>query len=373
MSTIPPQVLLLPVLTALDLSHNKITSLDTSRPIEPTDEGLGYGSGFLSTSFSRNRQRTKTILPALISLNLGFNSVENGTLSSLGHMKRLRILNLEANKLSDTLDVDALGLGKSVLTELTTLNLSGNPALTGTSGNLENVKVDLEGCGRGVSSSSQPTPAPSSISSRPSKPALPFPNPSLTLVYRTTPAATFDSEPLNIDLDLYLPQSPAGPSGHPLVIWFHGGGLLQGNKENLPPHLRRLPSLPLAKSGKEEHVAVISPNYRLAPQVPILEILSDVTVLLEYVRTKLNDKLEKEGKGENFIDTDRICLSGGSAGGYLAMMAGMQVSSRSTDETLGGYRGETGIKCIAPFYPITDLEDPFWATKTNPVPWWGKR
>jgi len=336
---------------------------------------LSYGAGFLSTSFSRNQKKTSALLPSLSSLSLGYNKLTNDSLTPLGRLKILRSLNLEANKLSDTLDVDDIGIGKLALPGLTSLNLSGNPGLKGTSGNLEGVQVDLEGCGHGfaLAQTADEAVVPGAAQpAREKKPPLPVPEPTLTMVYKMCPAATFDSLPLDIDFDLYLPTEPAGPSGHPLVIWFHGGGLLQGNKENLPPHFRRLPEHAYDKGGRSEHVAVISPNYRLAPQVPILDIFSDVTALLEFIRTKLNDRLKKQGKAEHFIDPERICLSGGSAGGYLALMGGMQVPPRASDESVGGYRGEKGIKCIAPFYPITDLEDPFWSTKTNPVPWWGK-
>jgi acetyl esterase/lipase len=198
------------------------------------------------------------------------------------------------------------------------------------------------------------------------------PEPTSTLIYRTIPAGP-SAPVLDLDLDLYLPPvSSTTDRAHPLVIWFHGGGLLQGNKENLPPHFRRLPRTSLASpAGQHESVAVISPNYRLAPQVPILDILSDVTALLDFVREQLNGVLANNGEAR--IDTTRICLSGGSAGGYLALMAGLSMPERLGLEEVGGYRGETGIRCIAPFYPITDLHDAFWATKTDPVPWMDRR
>jgi hypothetical protein len=55
------------------------------------------------------------------------------------------------------------------------------------------------------------------------------------------------------------------------------------------------------------------------------------------------------------------------------MMAAVEMPAGLSDEDVGGYRGEKGIKCAAPFYPITDLTDKFWSVETNPVPWRNKR
>ncbi|WWD17984.1 hypothetical protein CI109_102430 [Kwoniella shandongensis] len=390
-SSLPPSILLLPLLQVLDLSHNSLTTLSFSDTLGPSEDGLAYGVGFFSTAVQRAEElkAVRPIWPVLRSMNLGYNRLDSDGLAELANvkLKAMRVLNLEYNALQGVLDVAGVGIGEESMPQLATLVFNGNKALRGIKGELgRDAKVETVGCsvregsiGPAPTKTEDPiTPAPASAevtddSSAPTShddSANPIPNPNLTYVYRTLPAATFDSEPLAIDFDLYLPSAPAGPAGHPLVIWFHGGGLLQGNKENLPPHFRRLPSFTLG-SG-DEHVAVISPNYRLAPQVPILEILSDVTALLTYIRTKLNDRLTKEGKGEHKIDTGRICLSGGSAGGYLALIAGMEVPKEVKDEEVGGYRGvdvNSGIKCLAPFYPITDLTDEFWATETNPVPW----
>jgi acetyl esterase/lipase len=172
-------------------------------------------------------------------------------------------------------------------------------------------------------------------------------------------------------MDIYLPPedvvSPATPL--PVVVWWHGGGLLQGNKENLPPHLRRLP----ARELKGERFIVVSPNYRLAPQAPIRDILEDADSAANFVRTKLNDKLVAAGHGAR-VDPSRMVLSGGSAGGYLALMAGLPTPKSVPDAEVGGHRGPNGWVPlgVAPFYPITDLEHEFWATKTDPVPWWGQ-
>jgi hypothetical protein len=371
---IPQVLLLLPALQSLDLSHNLITAIDFSSPVSPSPGSHDYGAGFLTTSFSRPRKdKDQTIWPVLRTLNLGYNKIRNEGLKGLKQatvLPALRVLNLENNALDGELVVEEYGLGEAIMPSLNELVLSGNKALRSISGKLApNAKAEMEGCN--VSGASLPTSDEGTSVTRSIKRSdLSVPSSTLTITYRTLPAASFEALPLAIEFDIYLPPQPAGPTGHPLIIWFHGGGLLQGNKENLPPHLRRLPTH-VYPDG--ESAAVISPNYRLAPQVPIIDILSDVTALIAYVRNKLNERLVKEGQGEHKIDTSRICLSGGSAGGYLALIGGLEVPKESKEEAIGGYRGETGIKCIAPFYPITDLTDVFWATKTDPVPWFGRR
>lgn len=375
----PPALLLLPALQVLDLSHNALTAVDLSSPIAPSEEGLSYGAGFLSTSFSRAENRTTpTVWPVMRHLNLGHNRITNDGLKGLKLPSRLagmRVLNLESNMLHGALDVESCGIGKDDMPELAQLLLSDNASLSGTAVDVSSqVKIGMDGCGLLPPAPEAESQALAGDSSAPPKPVgngKGVPLPSLTMTYRTCPAATFDSEPLNIKFDLYLPPKPAADI--PLVIWFHGGGLLQGNKENLPPHFRRLPEHAYSTARGDEQVAIISPNYRLAPQVPIIDILSDITALLAFVRSKLNERLVKEGKEGYSIDTNRICLSGGSAGGYLALIAGLPVPQKASDEVIGGYRGETGIKCIAPFYPITDLTDKFWSTETNPVPWYRRR
>lgn len=361
----------------LDISHNVLTTIDLSSPISPSEEGLSYGAGFLSTSFSRGQNRTvPTVWPVMRHLNLAHNRITNSGLGGLRistHLAGMRVLNLESNMFSGSLDVESCGIGRVDMPDLAQLLLNGNASLSDTKGALSPVvKVEMEGCGLVAptvnKAQSQGMAGDSSNPPRPVGNGVGIPTPTLTMTYRTCPAATFDSEPLSIQFDLYLPLCPA--KNIPLVIWFHGGGLLQGNKENLPPHFRRLPQ---HVYDGDQRLAVISPNYRLAPQVPIIDILSDITALITFVKSRLNERLGKEGKGEYSIDTDRICLSGGSAGGYLALIAGLPVPNKASDETVGGYRGETGIKCIAPFYPITDLTDSFWSTETDPVPWYKRR
>ncbi|MBQ6166678.1 MAG: alpha/beta hydrolase [Muribaculaceae bacterium] len=98
-----------------------------------------------------------------------------------------------------------------------------------------------------------------------------------------------------LKLDVY---HPADGTGHPVVVWFHGGGLEGGNKE-------------IPQSLKEKSIVVVGVNYRLLPQVTVKEILDDAAEAVAWVF----------GHIANYGgDTRKIVVTGHSAGGYISMM-----------------------------------------------------
>ncbi|KAF2172326.1 hypothetical protein M409DRAFT_50045 [Zasmidium cellare ATCC 36951] len=141
---------------------------------------------------------------------------------------------------------------------------------------------------------------------------------------------------LNIAFDLFLPDNNA--KNLPILLWYHGGGLLQGHKGQLAPHMRKAPN----KYG----LAVISADYRLAPQASVQEILEDVQDGIKFIRTQLASQV-----GEGVLDVNRLAVSGSSAGGYLSLLAGIYVEPKPN--------------VILPIYPITDPLGYFF---TNPQP-----
>lgn len=155
-----------------------------------------------------------------------------------------------------------------------------------------------------------------------------------TFVYKTATVP--------IELDVYLPATPsASAQGLPILVWFHGGGLLQSSRKDVAPHHIR---------GVTKHGYVfISVDYRLAPQVGVSDILEDVKDSLKWITTELPTKLEG---GDKLLDTTRLAVSGSSAGGYLALLAGL-------------YSTEPKPKVILPIYPITN---PFGKFFTTPQP-----
>jgi acetyl esterase/lipase len=140
---------------------------------------------------------------------------------------------------------------------------------------------------------------------------------------------------LEITLDIYI---PASAQAVPILLWFHGGGLLQGHRQGVAPHM-------LESVSKHNH-ALISADYRLAPQVGVQEILEDVQDCATFIRRP--DGLAKHLEGNNAVDTSRLAISGSSAGGYLALLAGLYVEPKP--------------QVILPIYPITDPLGIFFTT-----------
>jgi len=99
-------------------------------------------------------------------------------------------------------------------------------------------------------------------------------------------------------LDLYYPKNK---QGFATVIWYHGGGLTGGTKE-IPYEL------------KEKGFAVVGVGYRLSPRIKTPEFIRDAAQAAAWVVRNIS----RYGG-----DSTKIVLSGHSAGGYLALMVGM--------------------------------------------------
>ena len=96
-----------------------------------------------------------------------------------------------------------------------------------------------------------------------------------------------------------------GPGPHPAVVAIHGGAWRSGDKWALSSYAKRF-----AAAG----IGVFAINYRLAPEHQFPAALDDVRDAIHY----LIDHSE-----ELDLDADRLGLFGYSAGGHLALLAGM--------------------------------------------------
>jgi len=98
----------------------------------------------------------------------------------------------------------------------------------------------------------------------------------------------------------------------PAILWLHGGALIFGDRETLSPDQ--------LKRYLEAGYAIISADYRLAPEVKLEAIIEDLQDAYTWLRTKGPDLFQ--------IDPERTAVVGHSAGGYLTLMAGFRVSPR---------------------------------------------
>jgi acetyl esterase/lipase len=99
-------------------------------------------------------------------------------------------------------------------------------------------------------------------------------------------------------LDIYYPTNV---ENFPTVVWFHGGGLKNGNKR-------------VASRLKEQGLAIVAVNYRLFPKAKAPAYLEDTAAAVAWTFKKI-----KSYGG----DPEKIFVSGSSAGGYLTAMVGL--------------------------------------------------
>jgi acetyl esterase/lipase len=96
-------------------------------------------------------------------------------------------------------------------------------------------------------------------------------------------------------LDIYYPKDV---KNFATVIWFHGGGITQGNKE-------------IPKALTEKGFAVVGVGYRLSPKVKAPAYIEDAAAAIAWVFQHI---------AQYGGSTKLIFVSGHSAGGYLGMM-----------------------------------------------------
>jgi acetyl esterase/lipase len=148
---------------------------------------------------------------------------------------------------------------------------------------------------------------------------------------------TYKTAGCPIRLDVY--PGPAGAPA-PVVVHIHGGALMGGARAPVHRVMKEL----LLGAG----YAIVSIDYRLAPETKLPGIVEDLRDAFAWVRG--------EGAKEFGLDPDRVAALGGSAGGYLALASGHLV--------------EPPPKAIVSFYGYGDLvgpwysaPDPFYRTK----------
>lgn len=142
-------------------------------------------------------------------------------------------------------------------------------------------------------------------------------------------------------LDLYLPANTGKPTA--VLINIHGGGWNHGTKESQTGF----------STFFKMNFAVCNIEYRLTGQATAPAAVEDARCALIY--------LIKNAKALN-IDVNRIVIMGGSAGGHLALMAGLLGNDHRFDSNCQGVEN-VKVAAIIDKYGITDVND--WAYGPN--------
>lgn len=146
-----------------------------------------------------------------------------------------------------------------------------------------------------------------------------------SIVYKTVGST-------QISADVYRRN---GMRSRPAVVWIHGGALISGSRDSVPRNIGDL--------CKAQDYVLVSLDYRLAPEVKLPAIIEDIKDAFTWLRTR--------GAEDLHIDTKRILVAGGSAGGYLTMMSGICVDPRP--------------QALVSYWGYGDVDGP-WYTEPSP-------
>jgi len=102
---------------------------------------------------------------------------------------------------------------------------------------------------------------------------------------------------------------PVGAKGFATFVWFYGGGLKNGAKD-----LRSEYCAEIRESLAQGGVAVVTPDYRLSPRAKYPAYVDDAAAAFAWTVKHI---------AEHGGDPRKVFIGGHSAGGYLALLVGM--------------------------------------------------
>jgi acetyl esterase/lipase len=149
----------------------------------------------------------------------------------------------------------------------------------------------------------------------------------------------------NVDLKLDVITAGSRSVARPTLIYFHGGGWLEGSKDGALLYL-----LPYLARGMN----AVNVEYRMAPESLAPAAVEDARCALHWVY----DHAREYG-----FDVSKIVVSGHSAGGHLALMTGMLTPAAGFDNDCRrltqDWRGHTiedvKVAAIINFFGPTDV------------------
>lgn len=140
-------------------------------------------------------------------------------------------------------------------------------------------------------------------------------------------------------LDLLLPRTDPGAASRPLVVFVHGGGWRNGDKNSGRARVARF-----VTSGKYVGATI---GYRLSSEATWPAQVHDCKAAIRWLRANA----DKYG-----IDNERIAVMGTSAGGHLVAMLGVSQRVRGLEGTIGPHLDQSSqVACVVDQYGPTEL------------------
>jgi len=138
-------------------------------------------------------------------------------------------------------------------------------------------------------------------------------------------------------LDIYWPTEGNGP--FPVILSIHGGAFMGGDKRDI----QLTPML----AGLSRGYIVVGINYRMSGEAIFPALVHDVKAAIRWVRAN----------AEKFLfDPGRIATWGGSAGGYLSLMAGVSANIPELDDfSLGNPDQPSHVQAVVDWFGPTDF------------------
>jgi acetyl esterase/lipase len=140
-------------------------------------------------------------------------------------------------------------------------------------------------------------------------------------------------------LDLYFPSTP-GP--WQILVYVHGGSFTAGDK-------RKGSGLVDIPVMVEQDFAVAAVNYRLMPDDPFPAGLEDVKCAIRYLRAHAQ---------EYELETEKVGIWGGSAGGYYAAITGL-TNGKSGYDTGEYLEHSSSVEAVVDMFGPIDLTAKF--------------
>jgi acetyl esterase/lipase len=138
-------------------------------------------------------------------------------------------------------------------------------------------------------------------------------------------------------LDIYLPEEGSGP--FPVIVSIHGGAFKGGDKADgqLTPMLE----------GLKRGYAVVSINYRLSGEAIFPAQIYDVKAAIRWIRANAK---------QYQLNSEKIAVWGGSAGGHLSAMAGTSGNVKELEDlAMGNPNQSSRVLAVVDWFGPTDF------------------